>query len=850
MVSLTNHGAELLGERIGHLTNGFFGAILTLFLDLITASWLKTSYLLYTYMKAIIKSDSSLRSSKSPWYVRLLMASIWAAQYAVFLVWVPRHLLLMISRGFSGYVVTAFIMNLAAFNNDGPANEVNKATTAYNDAAIVYIVTAYLLTHLWVIKMIMKWVFLGFILPSLPIGAVLYYVPQPSPISRALVSAMVWTLLLIPKALDKFDYIEASIVERFPQYLQHKWSSYQQSLPRRTKLSTYRHRPLGQGEIRLLILKRASWFPSVIEAEVVHRQMYPPPDYEALSYRWGSEEMTDEIIVDGCRLPVTQSAFRLLLARRSMLRDRTVWIDQICINQNDIAEKTVQVQQMRDIYHRATRVIAFPSSDWRCRIAAGQIYQIWARSYQEEDDPMEYLKPHPDSNDTHGWKAVADLFSNEYFTRAWIVQEIAVAGNVEVYAGGTYIPWQVFSEAMMWSFHPRRRRMLIGSNSAEERIWHKGDTYENIAILSIVRPGTQGWMGGSIDTSTAIQLENLVYMANNTTSKDPRDKIFAFVGLAKSKGDPALTLPDYSLSTERVFRNAAQAIFTPTEGTQSAIHVLSIAGIGFNADRRTLPSWVPDFGEKRACYPWSDPMKTPGHYAASGDTSEDLQIDTELDALLVSAIEVDEVLYLSEVSSLDHGFADRAAVNMFAPYRVAEKFAQSAMDLCEKYSPSEAPTMIAERLWLAFIAGRINRKPADAKFKEVFPQWLKKQKAVALANSLQELNDMIEKGSFDADMPALNDGTESDYQMAFMEACYGRRVGMTRSGRFCLVPPLTEESDSIFIPLGAQTPLILRRKDDAAPGIRYELVGETWVEGMMNGEMFIEGTSPHMVCIM
>ncbi|KAI1270055.1 HET-domain-containing protein [Xylariaceae sp. FL1019] len=848
MVSLTEHGASLLGERIGQLLNGFVGAILTLFFDSVTPSWLKTCYLLYSHMKAVLKSDGSLRRSKQAWHTRLVVASFWAAQYAVFLVWVPRHRLIMISRGFSNYLVTAIILNCAALSNDGPVNEVDKATTAYNDAAIVYILTAYLLTHLWVIKMVIKWGFFRFILPSLSIGAVLYYLPQPNPVSGALASAMVWTLLLIPKAIDEYDYMEASIFGRFPQYLQHKWSSYQQSLPKRKKLLAYRHRSLGQGEVRLLILKRASWFPSVIEAEVVHQQMYPPPDYEALSYRWGSEELTDEVIVDGCRLPVTRSAFNLLLARRSMLRDRTVWIDQICISQNDIEEKTAQVQQMRDIYHRATRVIVFPSSDWRCRIAAGWIYQIWAKCYQEEDDLMEYLKPHPESNNTRGWRAVADLFTNEYFTRAWVIQEIAVARKAEVYVGGTYIPWEVFLEAMMWSFHPRRRHMLIGSDVAEERTWYKGDTFENIAILSFLRPGMQGWLSSTLDNSTAIQLENLLYIAHNTTSKDPRDNIFAFVGLAKSKGDPALTLPDYSLSTEQVFQNAAQAIFTPTEGSQS-VHMLTLAGIGFSANRRALPTWVPDFGEKRTCYPWSDVMKTPGHYTASGDTVEDLRIDGEHDALLVSAIEADEILHLSEAPSLDHGFTDHAAVNMFTPYPIAERFTQSAMDLCERYSPSDAHTMITERLWSALIAGRVSRKPADAKFKEVFWQWLRKLKAVALARNMKELEALIENGTFDVNMPALKDGTESDYQMAFMEACYGRRVAITRSGRFCIVPPLTRENDSIFIPLGAQTPLVLRRRHGEVSDNRYELIGEAWVEDMMYGEMFIEGNDPYMVCI-
>ena len=44
------------------------------------------------------------------------------------------------------------------------------------------------------------------------------------------------------------------------------------------------------------------------------------------------------------------------------------------------------------------------------------------------------------------WRAMSDLFSNEYFTRAWVIQEIALGQRTEIYLGGTYIPWLIFSQ--------------------------------------------------------------------------------------------------------------------------------------------------------------------------------------------------------------------------------------------------------------------------------------------------------------------------------------------------------------------------------------------------------------------
>jgi hypothetical protein len=46
---------------------------------------------------------------------------------------------------------------------------------------------------------------------------------------------------------------------------------------------------------------------------------------------------------------------------------------------------------------------------------------------------------------TPGWKAFVKLLQNPYFTRVWVVQEIAVGSNVQLYHGGRYIPWDIFT---------------------------------------------------------------------------------------------------------------------------------------------------------------------------------------------------------------------------------------------------------------------------------------------------------------------------------------------------------------------------------------------------------------------
>jgi hypothetical protein len=80
-------------------------------------------------------------------------------------------------------------------------------------------------------------------------------------------------------------------------------------------------------------------------------------DYEALSYVWGDATELREIEVSGKPLMVTSNLGDALVHLRYPIRTRTLWIDQLCINQGDSDEKAAQVAMMRDIYRNCTHCI-------------------------------------------------------------------------------------------------------------------------------------------------------------------------------------------------------------------------------------------------------------------------------------------------------------------------------------------------------------------------------------------------------------------------------------------------------------------------------------------------------------
>ncbi|KAI1329926.1 heterokaryon incompatibility protein-domain-containing protein [Xylariaceae sp. FL0255] len=86
--------------------------------------------------------------------------------------------------------------------------------------------------------------------------------------------------------------------------------------------------------------------------------------FEALSYVWGDASITKLIHVNGEQLSATANLDAALRASRLPCKPRTLWVEAICINQQDIAEKNVQVPRMDKIYSGASPVIVWlgPSS--------------------------------------------------------------------------------------------------------------------------------------------------------------------------------------------------------------------------------------------------------------------------------------------------------------------------------------------------------------------------------------------------------------------------------------------------------------------------------------------------------
>jgi len=136
------------------------------------------------------------------------------------------------------------------------------------------------------------------------------------------------------------------------------------------------YKPLdaAQKQFRLVTIKSRSHSAAVlslplqnylpIHCSLSHSALGDPPPYQALSYTWGKAENLILITVDLRQAEVTQNLFCALKDIRKENEDVVLWVDAICINQKDDKEKSEQVQQMREIYSKASNTIAFLGLGW------------------------------------------------------------------------------------------------------------------------------------------------------------------------------------------------------------------------------------------------------------------------------------------------------------------------------------------------------------------------------------------------------------------------------------------------------------------------------------------------------
>ena len=203
---------------------------------------------------------------------------------------------------------------------------------------------------------------------------------------------------------------------------------------------------LEPNQIRLVVIipDDTEGSQSVINCVLLHVDIHNLPPFECLSYWWGPvKDQSGYVRCNGKPFLVTRqllTAFWCL--RAGMQKARVLWVDQICINQENDKEKSSQVVCMPVIYAEATRVLFFPGVDEKFGLAFDFIISFcdaYAKSFMESEssafktawlnrtsEDLYRIAKIPRPNDA-GWVAVRALLASPCFHRTWIGQSIRIA---------------------------------------------------------------------------------------------------------------------------------------------------------------------------------------------------------------------------------------------------------------------------------------------------------------------------------------------------------------------------------------------------------------------------------------
>ena len=582
-------------------------------------------------------------------------------------------------------------------------------------------------------------------------------------------------------------------------------------------MAPYQYSALDEdaSEIRLMTLLPGKFQDNIfITLETVTLTRDHVPHYEALSYVWGSLKHPRTIFIESPevgpkkpfellssvgkkgkrRLPaatlsVTQNLAEALTYLRYKDRPRVFWIDAICVNQQDVAERGHQVKRMAALYSLANQVTVWLGPEWQESTSAlraikeygSRIRVDWGTSTMYSASTGEVLPAAkrigtPDTP----WKSIRDLLGRPWFERLWIWQEVRLAKRAYIFCGDEGVPWESFRNGMTY---------LYGYNEIE-------------GLADLIE---RGYRIADYVAESSDRLEWVLDQTRSASCSDLRDKVFAVLNLA-SEHDTGDLYADYSKSTEAVYQDVVLHYTLKLKSLDILTHCELRDDIGARA--RTMPTWVPD---------WSVPRSCATITLASSCEGSGPRVRYQGDGILAATgICVAQIVHVETLPQFETMtvFNDRRVRKMEDALRALLLPKVNALSL------SQRDVMI----------NSICRTLCTNMFSECYsPPDLDYPSFESTRNYMSHMMET----TYEA--PLRYSVEISNWYGIVGIMLVGRLLFTTNDGYICLAPKATKLDDQICILLGCRTPLVLR--PNGAWG--HEVVGECYIDGFMDGAAYL-----------
>lgn len=567
-----------------------------------------------------------------------------------------------------------------------------------------------------------------------------------------------------------------------------------------------------------------------LSGRLVTEQIDKLPKYDAISYVWGLPTLASQISCNGKIIRLTATLGDLLKRVRLPNQTRNIWADQVCINQEDLAERSYQVTLMSAIYSKSVTTLVWlgnsgdSNTDELCSLIADVNTMIKAQ-LQECNGSWDDLPLVSESDAIardRRWDSLAKLTSSNWFNRVWVVQEAGLSPQPEIWYGSQIIDWESCFTAISWLRH---RGSFIAYNFRIEwhaihldrlNIWAHPKSYQTPLADDVnahLNPPGYDW-----------SFLDVLHFSRQLKATEPKDHIYAFLG-HESASNPStgelVVTPNYAAGLLQVYSDLAVHWIQWTKD----LNILSFVQHRDETRSAEVASWVPM---------WN--VFDSSVLAQLGETIFDAgrgikttpQIMADEKCLKVRGIVFDKLEYCSKAFNHED-FRWEGESN--DKLRSVEDYQKWSDILSHVFNPSTKSIYVADQRFMTCaitLTAGMHSGPVS--------EFVTRASAF-LSPCLAKTRTQPQTST---DQTALPDSQLCEVEMA--TPLVVRKFMTTSSGYFGLAPPTASEGDVCCVIFGCRTPFILRSRPES-PGA-YEFIGEAYVHEMMKGEvvdMYAEG---------
>jgi hypothetical protein len=284
-------------------------------------------------------------------------------------------------------------------------------------------------------------------------------------------------------------------------------------------------------------------------------------DYVALSYTWGDPRHTRSVVINGHQIKVRsnlEEALRALRGKELVHMGILIWIDALCINQDDISERNEEVKRMRTIYSAARDVVVWLGKEENESAKAMRMIRTLAKSCDDgtDQDLGDELRGSQEFFGAGAWRAFGQLFNRPYWDRLWILQELAMGNSqTPILCGNQMVRWGDVYHAT-YTFGTRYTNLMF--TYIEKECKDAGVPYSGLNRNKLIHL----WDEQKVQAGrNPPQFMPMLDLGRKSQATDLRDKVYGLMGLMPSEVATQIQ-PDYEQGLPEVYTSFAKAMIT------------------------------------------------------------------------------------------------------------------------------------------------------------------------------------------------------------------------------------------------------------------------------------------------